>query len=281
MQPEVDAANALFTMPSNAKCTSHYCITSLCKIDGEWPSIIFSFSDNKWYVLHPADFTYENHAQIIGLLLETYKRLVLLNDDKQRTTAKELWEETMIIMTDSVEEGPQIENGTAAALGSNHIPQHLLCKAHTIEAMDISNINVLASLESSLKFREASESINACVKSFPRGEKLVVFYAIQSTDNFASHYKSSSSSSSTNQGELINYVLQRENKVKHLSLYKERCFTKLGYSSTSILDAMPYIQMILTMLTRYFLLMRTAMQADLCDPVERSWNQNLIHWLLH
>ena len=254
-------------------------MTSLCKIDGEWPSIIFSFSDNKWYVLHPADFANENHAQIISLLLETYKRLVLLNDDKQRTTAKELWEETMIIMTDSVEECPQIENGTAAALGSNHIPLHLLCKAHTIEAMDISNINVLASLESSLKFREASESINACVKSFARGEKLVVFYVIQSTDNFASHYKSSSSS--TNPAELINYVLQRENKVKHLSLYKEQRFTKLDYSSTSILDAMPYIQMILTMLTRYFLLMRTAMQADLRDPVERSWNQNLIHWLLH
>ena len=35
---------------------------------------------------------------------------------------KELWEETMIIMTDSVEENPQIENGIAASLGSNHIP---------------------------------------------------------------------------------------------------------------------------------------------------------------
>ena len=157
----------------------------------------------------------------------------------------------MIIMTDSVEENPQIENGIAAALGPNHIPQHLLSKAHTIEAMDISNINVLASLESSLKFRE--ESFNACVKSFARGEKAVVLYAIKSTDTFASHDKSSLS---TNQGEVIDYVLQRENKVKHLSLYQEQRFSKLGYSCTSILDVMPYIQMVLTMLTRHFLLMR-------------------------
>ena len=31
----------------------------------------------------------------------------------------------------------------------------------------------------------------------------------------------------------------------HLSLYQERHFTKLGYSCASILDALPYIQMVL------------------------------------
>ena len=139
-------------------------MTSLCKIDGEWRSIILNFSDNKQYVLHPIDVAYENHTQIISLLLETYKRLVLLNNDKQRATAKELWEDTTIIMTDSVEEDPQIKNGIAAALGSNHNSLHLLCKVHTVEALNISNINVLGSLESSLKFREAPESISACVK---------------------------------------------------------------------------------------------------------------------
>ena len=173
VQPEADAVNALLTVPSNVQCTLHYCMTSLCKIDAEWPSIIFSFPDNERYILHEFDFVYENHTQIIILLLETCKWLVLLNDE-QRTTAKELWEETKILMTDSVQDDPQIENGIVAALGSNHIPQHLLCKAHTVEALDISNINVLASLESSLKFREAPESINACVKSFVRGEESVV-----------------------------------------------------------------------------------------------------------
>ena len=60
--------------------------------------------------------------------------------------------------------------------------------------------------------------------------------------NFVSHDKSSSS---TNQAELFDHILQRENKVKHLSLYHERRFTKLGYSCASILDALPYIQMVL------------------------------------
>ena len=253
VQPDTDAANALFTVPSNVQCTFHYCMTSLCKIDGEWPSIIFSFSGNKWYILHLVDFAYENHTQIISLLLDTYTQLVLLNDDKQRATAKKLWEETTIIMTDSFEEGLQIENGIVAALGSNHIPLHLLCKVHTFEALNIPNINVLASLEKSLKFREASESINTCVKSFVQGQKPVVFYAIKSIDNFASHDKLSSS---TNQRELIDYVRQRENKVKYLSLYQEQCFTKFGYSYASIFDAMLRIQMVLTMLTRHVLLMR-------------------------
>ena len=222
VQPDTDAANALFRVPSNVQCTLHYCMASLCKIDGEWSSIIFSFSDNKSYILHPVDFAYENHTQIISFLLETYKRLVLLNNDKQRTTAKELWEETTIIMT--------------------------------FEALNIPNINVLASLESSLKFREAPESINTCVKSFLKDQKLVVFYAIKSIKNFASHNKSSSSS--TNQRELIDYVHQRENKVKYLSLYQEQCFTKFDYSCTSIFDVMLCIQMVLTMLTRHVLLMR-------------------------
>ena len=73
---------------------------------------------------------------------------------------------------DSVEKDPLIENFIATTLGSSHIPLHLLCKAHTVGALDISNISDLARLESSLKFREAPESINAGVKPFVRGKKL-------------------------------------------------------------------------------------------------------------
>ena len=47
-----DAANALFTVPSNVWCTLHYNTTSQCKTDGEWLSIIFIFSDKQQYVLH-------------------------------------------------------------------------------------------------------------------------------------------------------------------------------------------------------------------------------------
>ena len=72
-------------------------------------------------------------------------------------------------MTDSVEKNLHIEKDIAKELKSNHVPYHFLCKAHTVEELDRSNINVLANLKHALKFREALESINSGVKSFPRG----------------------------------------------------------------------------------------------------------------
>ena len=167
---------ALFLMDSSVRCTLHYDTTSRSKIDGEWPSIIFSFSNKQRYVLRPIFFAYETRTQIISLILETLERLAVLvnGNDEKRTTAEELWERITVIMTDSVEKNLHIEDGIAAALESTHIPLHLLCKAHTVDALDRSNIKVLANLEASLKFREALESINPGVKSFLRGEKSVV-----------------------------------------------------------------------------------------------------------
>ena len=65
---------------------------------------------------------------------------------------------------------------------------------------------------------------------------------IKSILNLISHDKSASS---TNQADLFDFILQRENQVKHISLYQERRFTKLGYSAASILDALPYLRMLL------------------------------------
>ena len=48
VQAEADATNALFTMPNSVQYILHCDTTSCCKIDGEWPSIIFSFSDKQW-----------------------------------------------------------------------------------------------------------------------------------------------------------------------------------------------------------------------------------------
>ena len=134
------------------------------------------------------------------------------------------------------------EKGIAKELKSNHVPYHFLCKAHTVEALDRSNINVLANLEHALKFREALESMNIGMKSFLHGEKSVVLCAIKCILSFVSHDKSATS---TNQAELFDYILHHEEKIKHLSLYQLRRFTKLGYSCTLILDALPYIQMVL------------------------------------
>ena len=110
-------------------------------------------------------FAFEDRAQIVKLLAETYERLALLVDSNQGSaTAKDLWEKTSIIMTDSVEKNLHIEKGIAKELKSNHVPYHFLCKAHTVEAPDRSNINVLANLEHALKCSEALESMNSGVK---------------------------------------------------------------------------------------------------------------------
>ena len=44
---------------------------------------------------------------------------------------------------------------------------------------------------------------------------------------------------------LIYFILQSENQVKHISLYHERRFTKLGYSDASIIDALHQLRMLL------------------------------------
>ena len=122
-------------------------------------------------------------------------------------------------MTDSVEKNLHIEKGIAKELKSNHVPYHFLCKSHTVEALDRSNINVLANLEHVLKFREALESMNSGVKSFLCEEKAVVLCAIKCILSFVSHDKSAAS---TNQAELFDCILHSEGKIKHLSLYQER-----------------------------------------------------------
>lgn len=243
IQEESEAADELYHKPNDVKCTLHYDTTSRCKIDGEWPAIILNFSGKKRFSLRPLFFAYEDRAQIVSLIVETLTRLAILASAKTfiEVTAKELWEQIDVIMTDSVEKNLKIEDGISSKVGSQHIPLHLLCKAHTVEALDRSNLSVLEKIEAKLNFREALISTAPSIKSFLRGEKSVSTAAIKTIINFISHDKSATS---TNQASLFDYILEREDKVKHISLYQERRFTKLGYSCASILDAFPYIRMV-------------------------------------
>ena len=189
-------------------------------------------------------FLHEDRKQIVRLLVETFERLALLVTLKESgkvVAAKDLWEKVAVLMTDSVEKNLKIEDEIAEKLKSNHKPFHTLCKAHTVEALDWSNIEVLAQLDKKVGFRNALESINPTIKSFLRGEKAVAVSAIKTILKFVSHDKSATS---TNQADLFDYVVEREKKVKHISLYQERRFTKLGYSCASIVDTLPFIQMV-------------------------------------
>ena len=145
------------------------------------------------------------------------------------------------IMTDSVSKNLKNENGVEEQLRSNYKPTHLLCKSHLVEAFDRANIDVLSQVDKKVNFREKLESINPS-KSFLRREQSVAVCGLKSILNVVSHDKSASSA---NQVDLFDFILQWENQVKHMSLYRERRFTRLSYSAASILNAPPYQRMLL------------------------------------
>ena len=63
-------------------------------------------------------------------------------------------------MTDAVTKNLKIEDNIATALGTKYQPMHLLCKRHTVEALDRSNLSVLYEIEKQVKQREIFERIN-------------------------------------------------------------------------------------------------------------------------
>ena len=88
--------------------------------------------------LWPLHFAFENREQIVKLVIETFNRLSAAVSGLK--SAKELWEQVAAFMTDAVSKNLKVEIEVAAQLGSNHIPYHLLCKSHTCEKLDESNI---------------------------------------------------------------------------------------------------------------------------------------------
>ena len=122
---------------SASKSIFHFDTTSRNNIDGEWPSIILRFTDpiKLEYRLRPLFFAYEDRDQITRLFCETLERLAVAASirTKKNIIPKMLWEKIDAIMTDAVTKNLKIEYTIAEALGSTHIPVHLLCKSHTVE----------------------------------------------------------------------------------------------------------------------------------------------------
>ena len=145
-------------------------------------------------------------------------------------------------MTDSMSKSLKIEDFVAVKLGSKHKLYHLLCKSHIVEKLDASNIDVLAAFEERLKLQQCLEAINPALKPFFRRKKAVVVAGIQAILKLVSYDKSGNSSSLA---EEFDVIIEGEGAVKHMSLYHERRFTKLGYSAASILQAFPLLQSLL------------------------------------
>ena len=193
-QCELDAALALLDIKIGQKCTLHYDTTSRCGIDGEWVSLILSFNDGFRFRLRPIYLAYESRDNIIRYIVESYTSLAVLatNAREYNITVSQLWEQTTALMTDAVNKNLTIEAGVSKALNTVHVPLHLLCKSHTVEGLDRSNIQVLSEVEHIVKLREKLEAVNPAIKRFTRGEKSIVVAGIKSILNLISHAKSAS-----------------------------------------------------------------------------------------
>ena len=145
-----------------------------------------------------------------------------------------LWEKTTSFMTDSATKNLYVNELVAKYLNSSHVPWSLLCKSHCVEALDRSNLFVLALVEKQLGMKEKLEGINPALRSFFRGEKAVVVAGIKCLLNLVTHEKSATA---TNIADEFDFIVERENQVKHITLYHERRFFKLGYVCAALIDA--------------------------------------------
>lgn len=103
---------------------------------------------NEEYRLRPIFFAYEDRDQITKLFCETFERLAAAISMRGVTIEPAtLWERVDALMTDAVTKNLGIEETVPGALGSTHHPFHLLCKSHTVEAIDRSSLQVLAKIE--------------------------------------------------------------------------------------------------------------------------------------
>ena len=187
------------------------------------------------------DLTYNTHEDrdnIVRLIIETYDRLALAATimSTKSVSSLYLWKMTNSIMTDAVNKNLLIEDGVAEKLGTDYKPYHLLCKSHTVEKLDHCNLTVRADIEGKVKLRQKLEAINPSLRTFFRGKKVVAVADITVILKLVTHDKS---------GNSVSLADEREGRVKHMSLYHERRFTKLGYSAGSILHAYPLLQMLL------------------------------------
>ena len=106
-----------------------------------------------------------------------------------------------------------IEDILSNALGSNHHPYHFLCKSHTVEALDRSNLNMLAEVKKSVKQQEIFEGINPSIRFFFPGKSALVEAGIEALLNLITHDKSGRSCS---QADLFDHICEREGITKSI-----------------------------------------------------------------
>ena len=119
---------------------------------------------------------------------------------------------------------------------------HLLCKSHTAEALDRSNLDVLAKKEKQVNQRRTLENSNPYLKSFFKGKTTVAESGIEVLLALITHDKSVKSCAQAN---LFDCICEKENVVKRIFLYQQLSFAKLGKVAASLLEAFPIIKKVL------------------------------------
>ena len=116
-------------------------------------------------------------------------------------------------MSGSVAKNLLIEKTVAKSLNSTYEPYYILCKNHTVEK---TNLSVLNDFEQNMKLRNTLESVNLALKPFFRGKAVVVEAGIYALLKLISYDKSANSCSLADE---FGYIVEREGKVKHMTLY--------------------------------------------------------------
>ena len=118
-------------------------------------------------------FAFEGREQITKLFVETSGRLTatLKVSHDQTLQPKTLWEKFDAIWT-AVTKNLETEETIAKALDSSHVPFHLMCKSHNVEALNKSSLEVLNEIEKSVKQTTGDkQKINPALKSIFCGSK--------------------------------------------------------------------------------------------------------------
>ena len=234
--PPVFSKIHFFSYNFHTTSASFFHTTSRNSIDGEWPAMLLNFTDGAEFVLRPLFFAYEDREQITELLIESLRRLATAAslETANEVSVNDLWIQIDSFMTDAVAKNLKVTEEIAAAIQSDYQPIHLLCKSHTVENLDATNLEVLSNVEKTVKQRETFEQINPSLKSFFRGKKTTVEAGINAIVTLVSRDKSGKSCSLADEFDLI---CEREGCVKRMFLYQQRRFGKLGKAAAAILEA--------------------------------------------
>ena len=167
-------------------------------------------------------------------------------------------------MSHSVTKNLQVEEHVATKHNSEHIPKHILCNSHTCEKLDGSCINALVQIESEVKIAELIIKRQPRLKSFVRQSKCLVMCAITALMKLVSTEESAKPTSLSKEFDI---ELEKTGHAKSLSLYKERRFTKLGYTAGAIIECLPQFHATLEQTTKCNMLTEACKLYIECDYI--------------